>query len=215
MDSSCAHTDDGYGSQFPAIFETGATVLVATAGSPADYDIDLEALATFGTGLDTAIVVTTATPATETIEAFAARTGVSERPALKLVDATGTRPAYGAPYDEIPILSTTGPDDLERLLVALADLTESSVRSPARRHLVVRSLSPLLEANPVKRITTVLERIRAYRSSSGLCLFGFDYTNHDESTLATLSDHVDGILWIRELAADQPAFDYEPMTHQL
>ncbi|MGB9965078.1 DUF7504 family protein [Halobacterium hubeiense] len=157
MDSSDARVDDGYGGQFPAVFETGATVLVATAGPPTDYDVGLEALATFATGSDTAVVVTTATPATRTIEAFAARTGVSERPALKLVDATGTRPAYGAPYDEIPVLSTTGPGDLERLLVALADLTDRSIQSPARRHLVVRDLSPILDTATVERVTTVLE----------------------------------------------------------
>ncbi|MDH5020314.1 DUF7504 family protein [Halobacterium rubrum] len=212
MEGGFTTSHDGQAKRFPDVFETGVTVLVLTDGAPTEYCVTLDALATFGTGSDTAVIITTATSPTRAVKSFAGRAAVSERPALKLIDTTGDRPAYGAPYDEVPVRSTTGPRDLERLLVALADHTDTAPSSPGRRHLIVRSLSPLLDANPPTRLSAVLDDFRAHRSSDGLCLFGLDYTNHDTDTIATLSEHVDGVLRVQESGADKPVFDYQSTT---
>lgn len=195
---------------FPERFSAGATVLVATAGNPSQTAVDIRALCAFGTPSDRALLVTTSKSATETMETFATLCTDSERPALGFVETTSTDPSVPAIYDETPVILTPSPGDLERIVVALAELSADTPPATGNRHLVVRSLTPMLESTSNSQMGAVLERISGLRSEGGLCLFGIDYTAHDEATLDAVAKQVDGILWVTRDDSDSLQLEYRP-----
>lgn len=95
-------------------------------------------------------------------------------------------------------------------MIALSDLSAATPPSDAARHLAIRSLTPILEAAPVERVRTVLDRVTGLRVNGGLCLLGIDYTAHDGATVRSLAEQVDGILWITASDGDTLEFDYRP-----
>lgn len=131
------------------------------------------------------------------------------QPALALVDTTSEQQYVAAPYNEVPTVFLPSPGDLERLVIALCDLTETRPPPSESRHLVVRSLTPVLRAAPASRVYAVLERIAGLRAGSGISAIGLDYTAHDEKTIAELTKRVDGVLWVTEHADGRLGFDFE------
>lgn len=196
----------------PETLTGGRTLLVACPGPPRQYALGLQALATNASSADTAIIVTTTETATRTIETFDALAGNAPQPTLKFVDSSSPDQSLSAVYDETPVIFTPSPGDLERLTIALSDLTDANQSRHGDQHLVVRSLTPILETTPTERVETVLDRITGLRTSNGLCLLGIDYTAHDEDTLQTLAGHTDGILWITHTADGDLEIDYQPST---
>lgn len=193
----------------PDSLSDGATVLVASTGDPARYAICLRLLCQLGTATDTAFVVTTTESATQTIKTY---TGLAaaDRPSLGIVDTTSEQQSVSALYGETPVVFTPSSDDLERLVLALSELSDNTSPSDGARHLVVRSLTPILESTATTRVCTILERITGLRSESGLCLLGLDYTAHDEETMTALADRVDGVLWVTHSAPKRLGFEYQP-----
>ncbi|MFC4550261.1 MULTISPECIES: DUF7504 family protein [Halorussus] len=179
---------------FPDAIADGAVVLLAGTVDPATSGLCLRALSQCDDGDGTAVVVTTTEGAAETVRRYRRAYPPEGTPELRLVDAASQQ-YVSALYRDVPTVSLPRADDLERLVLALSDLTDASVPSAGRRHLVVRSLGPLLESTPASRVSTVLERIAGLRTESGLALFGFDYTAHDEATLNELAAAVDAIVW--------------------
>lgn len=197
---------------FPSALAGGRTVLVACPGSPQRYAIGLRALADQATADDTGILVTTTESASRTVETYDDLSPDAQRPALKVVDTSSPDQSLSAVYDEIPVIFTPSPGDLERLTVALSDLTDVDRSPTGEQHLVVRSLTPILETTPTDRVGTVLDRITGLRTGGGLCLLGIDYTAHDEATLQTIAAHTDGVLWVTRPADGTVEVDYEPAT---
>lgn len=183
---------------FPDGLAGGSTVLLAGTVDPAAYAVGLRALCQFGAGDDTALVVTSTESAGRTVERYRAVCDGAERPALGLVDTTSERQSLSALYEEPPTVYVPAPNDLERLVVGLSDLTTARSTPGGRRHLLVRSLTPLLETAGADDVCAILERISGLRTGAGLSLFGIDYVAHDEETMAALSRQVDGVLWITE-----------------
>lgn len=198
------------GGSFPDSLTTGKTVLIATAGNPSRSFADLHVLCQYGHAIDTALVVTTTERADHTIESYENLCPRSDRPSLKLVDTVSKRQSVSALYEETPVIFTPSPGDLERLLLAVSDLSENCSPIAGARHLVIRSLTPLLKTSPTTRVCTVLERITGLRSETGLCLLGFDYTAHSEETMEAIAEHVDGILWVAQPCSGQLEFVYHP-----
>lgn len=182
---------------FPDGLSAGSTVLVAGTVDPATYAIGLRALCRFGKRDDTALVVTTTESADQTVERYDTVCENTERPAIGLVDTTSEQ-SVSALYGEQPVVYVPAPNDLERIVIGLSDLTSARPPSSGTRHLLVRSLTPLLEMSSVDAVCTILERISGLRMGSGLTLLGIDYTVHGDETMAALSEHVDGILWTTE-----------------
>lgn len=199
---------------FPGGLSAGSTVLVASAGDLSQYAVDLRALCQYGQADDTALVVTTTESADRTIETYGRLCSESNRPSLGLVDTTSERQSIAAPYDETPVIFTPSPGDLERLTLALSDLSNDLSPSNGNRHLLVRSLTPILETTSVARVSTVLEQITDLRSGTGLCLLGFDYTAHDEKTMEALAEQVDGVLWVAQPSPDRISFEYRQATNR-
>ncbi|WP_336331023.1 DUF7504 family protein [Haloarcula sp. CGMCC 1.2071] len=194
----------------PDSLSGGATVLVATTGDPSQYAVCLRILCAQGTEEDTAFVVTTTESADRTIAVYDRLGGETGRPSISIVDTVSEQQSVSALYGETHVVFTPSPSDLERLVMALSDLSDSSAPSNGAHHLVIRSLTPILKASSITRVSTVLERITGLRSESGLCLLGIDYTAHDEETMAAIAALVDGVLWVTQPSPARLAFDYQP-----
>lgn len=212
MDRHAGSSEDGVAwrmDTFPDDLSRGGSILVASSGDPTRYAVELHALCEYGDGDDTAFVVTTTRSADTTRETYE-RLCPDERPRLRLVDTTARQPSVPSIYGEAATIFIPSPGDLERLVIALSDLSEATPPSDGARHLVIRSLTPVLRETPVERVRTVLDRITGLRANAGLCLLGIDYTAHDEATIRRLAEGVDGILWVAESGASTLEFDYHP-----
>jgi KaiC/GvpD/RAD55 family RecA-like ATPase len=207
-ESDLLSTDD-----FPDGLTTGATVLVATPGQTATAAVGLQTLCQVGHAEDVAVVVTTTDSADRTVERYEMLCRDREGPALKLVDTTADQ-QVSAMYDKTPVVRIPSPGDLERLVVAVSELVEGSSPTNGDRHLLVQSLTPILEEAPIDRVCTILERMTGLRSESGLCLLEIDYTAHDEETMSALADRVDGVLWVSRSESDGISLDYQPSRNR-
>lgn len=183
---------------------SGRTLLVAAAGSPTRDALTIRLLSEYGGSDATAHVVATTERAEATLDTYDSL-AATEHPSLGIVDTRSANQYVSAVYDQPPVVFTPAPGDLERLVLA-----EISDRLPpaTSHHLVVRSLTPILETTPTERVCSVLERITGLRSKTGLGLLGIDYTAHDESTMQAVAEPVDGVLWARHSDGDV-AFEYQ------
>lgn len=193
----------------PGGLSAGSNVLVAGTVDPSRYAIGLEILCQLGQSDDTALVVTTTESADQTVDRYERLGGKTNCPALALVDTTSEQQSISAPYGDHPVVFIPAPGDLERLVVGLSELTSSRPPESGTRHLLVRSLTPLLENTATDDVCAILERISGLRTGDGLNLFGLRYTAHDEETVSAVSRHVDAILWVSEQFG-KIEFDWSP-----
>lgn len=197
---------------FPDGLSPGSTILIAGAVEPTMYAVGLRALCRYGHAADAAIVVTTTKSADQTFDTYETICAESDRLSLGLVDTTSKHQYVTALYSEAPVVFIPSPSDLERLVLALSELTGDRRPSNGTRHLVVRSLTPILKSSSTTRVCTVLERISGLRAGTGCCLLGLDYTAHDDETIAALIEQVDGVLWITEIADNHVTFEFRPTS---
>lgn len=195
---------------FPTGLRPGSTILIAGTVDPTTYALGLRALHRLGDAEDAALVVTTTESADRTLATFDAVRTDSERQSLGLVDTTSERQYVTALYDETPVVFVPSSGDLERLVLALSDIEETRLPSSGTRHLLVRSLTPILQNAPVRRVRSMLDRINGLRTGNGLTILGVDYTAHDEETMVALRDAVDGVLWVSRTADDRLEFEFQP-----
>lgn len=199
---------------FPDGLTAGSTVLVASAADPTGYAVGLRALCHYGTVDDAAVVVTTTESADRTAETYDRLCSATERPSLGIVDTVSKQLSMSTLYCDPPVVYTPSPGDLERLVMALSEISGNSPPTSGNRHLVVRSLTPMVESTSVSRVCTVLDRITGLRSGAGLALLGLEYTAHDEETMAAVTRRVDGVLWVTR-SADHLEFEYRPSRARL
>lgn len=185
---------------FPGDLPAGTTLLVAGAFPPPEQLLGLRALCRYGGAGDVAHVVTTTADAGTTRRQYAALPG--NGPALGVVDTQSERQYMPSVYTAEPTVLTPSPGDLERLVMALSDLAGGGAPPGGTRHLLVRSLTPMLDRAPAERVGRTLERIAGFRGEDGHGFVGVDYTAHDEATLGTLERAVDGVLWVEGSPAD-------------
>lgn len=198
----------------PRRLTDGATVLLAQAGDPTQKSVGLQILAAFGKSDDSAFVVSTAQSVDKTTETYEQLSPASDRSSLSVVDMTSEQQSVSAPYGDTPVVFTPDPGDIERLIIALSNLTGETPPETGDRHLLIRSLSPILEATATSLVCTALQRISGLRSDDGLCLIGFDYTAHDDETLQALTEQVDGVLWVATSESGQIEFEFEPSNRR-
>lgn len=196
--------------QLPRRIADDATVLVATQGDPSRFAVGLRILDTFGTGADGAFVVTTTRSDETTLDVYETISDDGDRPALGMVDTSSEHQSISALYDEVPVVFTPSSSDIEHLVLALSELAEKVPAPDGDRHLLVRSLTPILAATSTDRVRTVLDRIAGIRSEGGSSLLGIDYTAHDEETVQSVASHADGILWVDRAGSDQLTVEYQP-----
>lgn len=189
----------------------GATVLVASAGDPTRHALGLQSLAAVGTADDTALVVTTTESAAATVETARGVFGADGRPSFGLVDTGSKGQSLSSTLGGEPVVYTPSPADLERLVVALDELSGDGPPVDGARHLLVRSLTPVLESASPAQIRAVLRQVSDIRTGDGTTLVGVDFTAHDEAAVAALTGVVDGVLWVTG-PDDALDAEYEPAT---
>lgn len=187
----------------------GYRVLVAGSTDSVVNEVTLQLLAHVGNGLDESVIVTTARSAATTRESYAA---IAERggcPALRIVDTLSSEQSVAALYTDSPTVYVPSPIDIERLVLGVSDITDETPPATGRRHLVVRTLTPILESIPVETVIRMIDRIGGVRSPDGLSVFGCTYTSHSEADMQQLATRVDGILWIEETATGDLTFELD------
>lgn len=193
----------------PDSLTSGATVLVATAGDPSQDAVCLRVLRAQGSQADRAFIVTSTESADRTVERYRSVDRTAGCPPISIVDTVSKQQSVPALYEETQVVFTPSPGDLERLVIALTDLADRAPPTSGAHHLVIRSLTPILESSSPTHVGAVLDRITGLRSESGLCLIGIDYTAHDEETMTAIGDLVDGVLWVTQPSPDRLTFDYQ------
>lgn len=199
MDSISGAERDGPANptiSLPGALADGATILVVGAFDPAGPAIPLRLLSQYGRSDDVAPIVTTIASADETIATWRRVSVEGSRPSIGVVDTTSEEQSLAATYGEFPTFFTPSSGDLERIVMALSELSGETRPFGGSRHLVFRSLTPILQEASTEQVCRVLERIGGLRTGSGLGLFGVDITAHDGATLTALADTVDGVVWI-------------------
>lgn len=200
---------------FPETLAGGSAVLVAGTTDPTARGLCLRSLCRYGGPTDAALVVSTTEGAAETRRRFETAGPTADRESLAVVDTVSRRQYLPSIYTEEPTVYTTSPGDLERIVLALSDLTHGDRPPTEPRHLVVRSLTPMLAAAPVERVRPVIERITGLRSDDGFGFFGIDFTAHDGKTMAELVECVDGVLWFQTTADGTVEFELRSTRGQL
>lgn len=194
---------------FPEGLPPKSTVLIAGSDEPAMYAIGLQALAQYGHAEDRGLVVTTTRSAATSLDTYTTVCPESDQPSLAFVDTVSEHQYVSAPYRDTPVVFVPSPTDLERIVMALSELTEHRPSLEGSRYFLTRSLTPLLTATSTARVCTILDRITGLQST-GRCFLGLDYTAHDEETITTLIERVDGVLWITGSAEEPLDCEYRP-----
>ncbi|AGB17088.1 hypothetical protein Halru_2506 [Halovivax ruber XH-70] len=193
---------------FPDAVTGGSTVLVAGTMDPSTYSLGLRTLCQYGRPDDAALAVTSTESAEQTTTSYDSICD-GDGPSLGLVDTQSERQYLSSLYGPTPTVFTPSTADLERVVIALSELTQTAIPSTDSRHLVVRSVTPFLEHAATDRVCNVLQRIEGVRTGDGIGYVGIQYTEHDEETVASLAKLVDGILWVTHGSADELVFEYQ------
>lgn len=175
-----------------------SSILIASSEPPARHGIGLRILCQNGRSDDIALVVTTLTGTEGTLHVYDRLCSEDSCPSLRLVETTADYPPGRQSYKERPVVLVPGAGDIERIVLALSDLTDAHPNTGVTRHLLVDSLTPILRTVPTASVGRMIERIAGIRSGGGYCLFGLDYTAHSTETMAAVTDRVDGILWVTQ-----------------
>lgn len=179
---------------FPDGMRDGATVVLC-GFDPTELGLGLHCLHRVGSAEDNAVVVTTVHGVEPTVESYGSLGDPEGNPALSVVDMVSEGQSISATYSEVPTVFTPSEGDTERLVLALSELTDG-VAPNGQRHLVVRSLSPMLEQASTDRVVDVVKRISGLRTDDGVALFGLDYTSHDEDAVQRIASAADRVLWV-------------------
>lgn len=198
----------------PDRLETGSTVLVASAGDVTRHAVPLRVLAKLARPDDSAVVVSTTEKADQTADRLERFWPDGTRPTLGFVDTVSGTQYISALYEDPPVVYTPAPGDLERLVLALSDISGIHAPADVNRHLVVTSLTPFVDATSADRVATVLDRIVGLRSEDGCCILGIDYTAHDQEAMSTIANRVEGVLWVTQPTDDRIELDYRPTRRQ-
>lgn len=193
----------------PAL-EAGQTLLVAESGDLRQHNVDLRLLATRSDSSEGTAFLKTKSTSEELLETEESLETDDSSDILGVVDAVSTDQNIASSYREIPVSYVVGPHELTRLSVALKNITDSSARVDRRQHLVVESLTPLLETSDPEAVCRFVGRITQNSALvDGFSILTVDFTAHDERTIRMVRDLVDFVLWVEELPDGSLRFDVE------
>lgn len=177
----------------------GKTLLVAESGDLRQHDVDLRLLAAQSDPSEGVAVVATKTSSEAVLADHELLETDDAADVLGVVDAVSHDQNLPASYRKTPISHVPGPQDVARISLAVADLTRQSEREDRRRHLVVQSLTPLLETSDLDVVCRFVRRATGDSAViDGFSILTVDFTAHDERTMTRLRDLADFVLWVEE-----------------
>lgn len=196
----------------PAL-EAGQTLLVAESGDLGGHDVDLRLLAERSDSSEGTAFVATKTDSERLLERYESLETGDASDVLGVVDAVSHDQNLPAPYRETPRSYVAGPHELARIALALARLTNVSVRENRRRHLVAESLTPLLEASDPRAVCRfVRQTLRNSTLVDGFSILTVDFTAHDQRIVNRVRDLADLVLWVEESPDGALTFDVEKVA---
>lgn len=186
----------------PGTVPDGSTLLVAKPAPLEEYALTPRLVDRYANPDEGRLVVTTTVDADRTIRNHRAISAeASDR--LGIVDASDRRQP-SSPFQQYPTVSLPHPGELTRIVLALWELNATMSSTCNRTHVVVRSLTPILEEEPIERVARVIDQLAdRKREDDGLLVVSVEYTAHDEATMSYLRELVDAVVWA-EVAADGP-----------
>lgn len=191
----------------PDTISDDSTICIAKPAPLTEYAVPLRITDRYTAANDCRIIVTSSVSAEETIQQQKSLTHTAAS-RIGVVDMTAGEHLESL-YQENPTISIPRPGELSQLAIAVWDLHEALSTSCSKTHVILRSLTPILDEEPLERVTNVLERlIRRQRSSSSLTVFSIEYTEHDEATIAAFKDLADGIVWVEQAGDRNLRLDY-------
>lgn len=186
--------------RWPAL-RAGQTLLVAESGDLRRHALDLRLLAERSDPDEAAAFVATETGSDAMLSAYEAFETDGAADVLGVADAVSHDQDLPPSYRKTPVSHVPGPQDVARLSVALADLSRSAEPDDRRRHLVVQSLTPLLDASAPEVACRFVRRItRDSTLVDGFSILRIDFTAHDEQTVKRVRELADFVLWVEESA---------------
>ncbi len=187
--------------------QNGVTLIAGTDRTALDR-VGLQLLVRYGAVGDGAVVVTTRPDAKTTIEDYAAVDG-SQKPDIAIIDTTSTEQNLPATYGAVPTAFTPAPTDLERTGMALVELSDQLSEGHRPVHLLVHSVSDILDDTNLERVLKLFgQTAKREGSISGQVFLSIDYADHDGETLDRLNAVADGVVWV-EQDEDGVRFTYE------
>lgn len=194
--------------EIPETLPDGSAICIAKPAPLVDYAIPLRVVNRYADRTECRIIVTSSVSADETIQQQQA-TDPSTDARLGIVNTTADE-HLASLYQENPTISLPCPGELSQLALAVWDLHEALSSSCPKTHVIFRSLSPMLNEEPLERVTSVVEQvIDRQRADSSLTVCSIEYTKHDEATMAALKELVDGIIWVEQTEKRDLRFDYQ------
>lgn len=193
----------------PTDIPDGSAILVAKPASLLEHSLPLQITNRYAKPGDRRVVLTTTVDAERTIEQHLALSRGSPDERVGVVDVSG-EDHPSAPFQKNPTVSLPDPSELTRIVMALWELGSTLSKRGSATHVVVRSLTPMLEAERLARVARVVEQlVERQRSVGGVAVFGIEYTSHDDRTMVELSEIVDGVVWVEETSDGQLRFDLQ------
>ncbi len=195
--------------EVPALV-AGRTLVIAESGDLERYNLDLRLARRRSTPGESAVLVTTETDAEWMVRRYRSVTDGEPADSLGVVDTVSGDQNLPATYAETPTAYVPGPHEIERLSMALGDVTLPRSREVRRRHLVFQSLTPLLESVDSGVVTRFVRRTtEESRTIDGFSIFRIDFTAHDDATMARVRELADLLLWVEESASGRLDFELE------
>lgn len=197
----------------PRSVPNGSVICVAGPSPLTDYALPLRITDRYTATDDCRIIVTTATGADETIAQQNAITPAGGH-RVGVIDTTADEHVASL-YQEHPTISLARTGELTQITLALWDLEEALSTACSTPHVIVRSLTPILEQAGLERVTNVLESVIEHQRAAGsLTVFGIEYTAHDERTMAALERLADGIVWVERTGQGDLELEYQRTHHR-
>ncbi|WP_152423384.1 DUF7504 family protein [Haloterrigena salina] len=191
----------------PETVPDGAALCIAKPAPLTEYALPLHITNQYADGEDCRIIITSSITAEETIRQEQQVVATADR-RLGIIDTTADE-HLEALYQENPIISIPRSGDLTQVTLALWDLEESFSKTYPKTHVILRSLTPILNDSSIEGVRNVLETVIEHqRSRSCLTVFSVEYTEHSEPTMAALEILVDGVVWVEQTANDEHQLDY-------
>lgn len=177
----------------------GQTLLVAESGDLRRHDVGLRLLAARSDSSEGVALVATKTGSKALLGDYESLETDDAADVLGVVDAVSHDQNLPPSYRKTPISHVTGPQDVTRIALALADLTRQSECEGRRRHVLVQSLTPLLETSDPNVVCRFVRRTTGdSKFADGFSILTVDFTAHDEETMNHLRDCSDFVLWVEE-----------------
>lgn len=176
--------------------DTDTVTIVAGTDRDELSHVGMELLARYADIADGAILLTTTMDAQTSIDEYASVRD-SRKPDIAVIDTTSTEQSIPSVYSAIPMVFTPSPGDIERTSMALSDLASRLEGDRRPVHLLVDSLSDIVDDVGVESSLSLLRQASVPGDGvSGLTVATLAYNEHSKATVDDVTEFADSVVWV-------------------